>query len=156
MPCSTTASSTIDRRELMRAGVGLVAIALVAPAQASSSDEIQAAIRDLIGDVVPVSGGIVLQAPETAENGAVVPLTISVDSPMTEQHNVRAIHVVATRNPTPGVASYWLSPSSGKAQVSGRIRLAEQQTVIVLAQLNDMTVRQVTIDIKVSVGGCLT
>lgn len=145
----------IHRRALLRAGVGLVAISLVAPAKASSSDIVQA-IRELIGDVVPVAGGITLQAPETAENGAVVPLTIFVDSPMTEAQHVRAIHIVATKNPTPGVATYWLGPLSGRAQVTGRIRLAEKQTVIVLAQFSDGAVRRVTAEISVSVGGCLT
>jgi sulfur-oxidizing protein SoxY len=150
------AASTIDRRALLRAGVGLVAITVAAPAEASSADEVAAAIQELIGDIVPVAGGIALQAPETAENGAVVPLTIAVDSPMTDAQHVRAIHVIATRNPTPGVASYWLGPLSGKAQVTARMRLAEKQTVIVLAALSDGTVRRVTADISVNVGGCLT
>jgi sulfur-oxidizing protein SoxY len=140
----------------LRAGVGIVLVALAPTAIASTSHEVDAAIHDLIGDVVPIPGGIALQAPATADNGAVVPLTIFVDSPMTDAQHVRAIHVIATRNPTPGVASYWLGPLSGKAQVSARIRLAEKQIVIVLAALSDGTVRRATVDINVSVGGCLT
>ena len=91
-----------------------------------------------------------------AENGAVVPITIAVDSPMTADHHVRAIHIVATTNPTPGVASYRLTPASGKAEVSARMRLAEKQRIIVLAELNDGTVRRADAEIGVSVGGCLT
>ncbi|NJL50916.1 MAG: sulfur oxidation protein SoxY [Blastochloris sp.] len=150
-------TKSVNRRAVLRAGGGLVVVTLLAPdAAAGASDAVAAAVRDLIGDTVTQDGGIALQVPETAENGAVVPITVSVPSPMTADDHVRAIHVVATRNPTPGVASYRLTPASGIAKVSARIRLAGNQTVIVLAELSDGTVRRVEAEVKVSVGGCLT
>ncbi len=146
----------VDRRQmLIAASVGLVA-SIIPFARASTSDEVDAAIRALIGDVTPRDGGIVLTVPETAENGAVVPVTILVDSPVTAERHVRAIHLLATKNPTPGVASFRLSPGSGRAQVSMRIRLAEKQTLLVFAEHSDGTVHRAAAEIKVSVGGCLT
>lgn len=146
----------VDRRQmLIAASVGLVA-SIVPFARASTSDEVDAAIRDLIGNATPRDGGIALQVPETAENGAVVPVTVVVDSPMTAERYVRAIHLVATKNPTPGLASFRLSPASGRAQVSMRIRLAEKQMLLVFAEHSDGTVNRAAAEIKVSVGGCLT
>ncbi|MCP9625508.1 thiosulfate oxidation carrier protein SoxY [Rhodopseudomonas palustris] len=146
----------VDRRQmLIAASVGLVA-SIVPFARATTSDQVDAAIRDLIGNVTPRDGGIALQVPETAENGAVVPVTVVVDSPMTAEHYVRAIHLVATKNPVPGVASFRLSPASGRAQVSTRIRLAETQTLLAFAQHSDGTMNRAVAEIKVSVGGYLT
>jgi sulfur-oxidizing protein SoxY len=85
-----------------------------------------------------------------------VPVTVVVDSPMTAERHVPAIHLVATRNPTPGIASFRLTPASGKAQVSMRIRLAEKQTLLVFAEHSDGTINRAAAEIKVSVGGCLT
>ena len=150
------AMTKLDRRALLRAGGGLVVVSLLAPAEASSPAEIEAAIRALIGDAVAHDGGIAVQAPLIAENGAVVPLTIAVDSPMTDGNFVRAIHIFATRNPTPGVASYRLTPASGKALVSVRIRLAERQSILVLAEHSDGRVSRARAEIAVTVGGCLT
>jgi sulfur-oxidizing protein SoxY len=147
---------SIDRRALLRAGsAGLVAT-MIPYAHAAPPDEVDAAIRELIGNAAPRDGGIVLQVPESAENGAVVPVTVIVDSPMTAERHVRAIHLVATQNPTPGIATFKLTPASGKAQISMRIRLAEKQTLLVFAEHSDGTVNRAAADIKVSVGGCLT
>ncbi len=110
-----------------------------------------------MGNAVPVEGGIVIEAPETAENGAFVPLTVSVSSPMTPDNHIRAIHVFATKNPTPGiVASFHLSPANGRATVSTRIRLAEHQTILAYAVASDGTVRRAAAQVRVTVGGCLT
>jgi sulfur-oxidizing protein SoxY len=148
--------SSVDRRALLRGGGGLIVLSLLSPAEASPPEAVAAAIRELIGDAAQHAGGIRLQVSLMAENGAVVPVTIAVDTPMTADHHARAIHVIATRNPTPGVASYRLTLASGKAEVSARIRLAEKQRIIVLVDMNDGTVRRADAEIGVSVGGCLT
>lgn len=146
----------LDRRDVLRAGAGLVTLALATPARAELSPAVREAIRDLVGEAVPVDGGITLQAPALAENGAFVPVTVAVDSPMTAADHVRAIHLIATKNPTPGIASYRLGPANGRAVVSTRIRLAEHQTIIALAETSDGTVRRAVASVRVTVGGCLT
>ena len=104
----------------------------------------------------PIESGIDLEAPAVAENGAAVPVTVTVASPMTEADHVRAIHLVATRNPTPGIATFRFTPRSPRARITTHIRLAERQTVIALAELSDGRVLRASADIAVSVGGCVT
>jgi sulfur-oxidizing protein SoxY len=135
----------------------LLALALLpAGAAAATDDALAAAIREAVGDAPVADGGIALRAPATAENGGQVPITVLVDSPMTAADHVTAIHVFATANPTPGVASFRLTPLLARAEVQTRIRLAEAQRVIVLAQMNDGRVRRATAEVRVTTGGCLT
>jgi sulfur-oxidizing protein SoxY len=136
----------------------LLALALLpAKAAATTTDgALAAAIRDAVGDAAITDGGITLRAPATAENGGQVPITVLVDSPMTAADHVTAIHVFATANPTPGVVSFRLTPLLARAEVQTRIRLAEAQRVIVLAQTNDGRVRRTVAEIRVTTGGCLT
>ncbi len=135
----------------------LLALALLpAGAAAATDDALAAAIRDAVGDAAITDGGVALRAPATAENGGQVPITVLVDSPMTAGDHVTAIHVFATANPTPGVASFRLTPLLARAEVQTRIRLAEAQRVIVLAQTNDGRVRRAVAEVRVTTGGCLT
>lgn len=150
------ATKDFDRRALLRAGSLTVIAVLIPFAPAAASSDVDSAIADLIGSRRARDGGITLQVPETAENGAVVPVTVTVDSPMTAERYVRAIHLIATQNPTPGIASFTLSPVSGKAEITIRIRLAEKQTLLVFAEHSDGAVDRAAAEIKVSVGGCVT
>jgi sulfur-oxidizing protein SoxY len=127
-----------------------------APAAAEATPD---AARKLLGDLVkvaPKAGKVKIDAPEIAENGNAVPVTVTVDSPMSPADHVRAIHVIADRNPQPGVASFMLGPDNGKAEVQLRMRLAESQTLIVVAELSDGTAWTATREVKVTVGGCST
>jgi len=136
-----------------RAALALLALPWAALAQ---EDALTGAIREAVGGAQAVEGGITLRAPATAENGGQVPLTILVESPQTAAEHVTAIHVFATRNPTPGVASFRLTPALARAEVQTRIRLAESQIVVVLAQLSDGSLRRANAEIRVTTGGCLT
>lgn len=136
-----------------RAIPALIALPWSALAQ---EDELARAIRDLVGSGRVEDGGIVLRVPVTAENGGQVPITIVVDSPQTAAEHVTAIHIFATRNPTPGVASFRLAPTLARAELQTRIRLAENQAVVVVAQMSDGRLRRVSADIRVATGGCLT
>ncbi len=133
----------------------LTLLALPAAAVAAE-DPVAAAIREAVGDVPIADGGITLRVPAVAENGGQVPLTVLVESPMTAADHVSAIHVFATRNPTPGVATFRLTPLLARAEVQTRIRLAEDQRIIVLAQSNDGRVRRASAELRVTTGGCLS
>lgn len=150
------------RRAALRGGAAAGAVAAVSlvplpwrEARASQEDALAAAIREAVGEAEAEEGGIALRVPAVAENGAVVPLGVVVESPMTHADHVSAIHVFATRNPTPGVVSFHLTPALGRAEVHTRIRLADDQRVIVLAQHSDGRVRRAAAEVRVSVGGCL-
>ncbi len=144
------------RRTLLGAAGALVTLALVpAPfARAAEDPRVAEAVAKVLAGRTAKEGGFTLGLPPLSENGAVVPLTVEVESPMTAEDYVQAIHVFATKNPTPGIGTYRLSPASGRAQVQTRIRLASDQTVIALVELSDGTVLRQTADVRVTVGGC--
>lgn len=115
--------------------------------------------RKLLADLIkvePKAGKVKIDAPEIAENGNTVPVTVAVDSPMSPTDYVRAIHVIADRNPLPGVASFALSPDNGRAEVQLRMRMAESQNLIVVAEMNDGSAWIATRDVRVTIGGCST
>jgi sulfur-oxidizing protein SoxY len=146
--------SAVTRRTF---GTGLLALVAVRPAAASDLPaDVVAAIRTAIGDGAPTDGGIALQLPAVAENGAQVPLTVTVEGTPSRERHVRAIHLFATRNPTPGIASYTLGPAVGRAQVATRVRLAEGQRVLAYAVWSDGTVNRTAAETVVTVGGCVT
>jgi sulfur-oxidizing protein SoxY len=145
----------IDRRVALG---GLLSLVVLKGAAASEDlpAEVLAAIREQIGAAAPSEGGITLKVPETAENGAFVPVTVTVHSAMRGEDRCTAIHLFATRNPTPGVASYQLGAGLARAEVSARIRLAEGQVLLAYARMADGAVRRAAARVAVSTGGCLT
>ena len=146
-----------NRRRVLLAATGLGAAALLAQfaAQpASATPEAAKALLQSLAKGEPKEGRITIRAPEIAENGNAVPVTVAVDSPMTAQDYVKAIHVVADGNPNPGVASFMLTPLSGKAEVQLRIRMASTQKVIALAEMSDGSLWTLAREVKVTIGGC--
>ncbi len=130
---------------------------LTGPARARMTDaDLATSMRALIGDAAVADGGVELRLPAVAENGAQVPLAVIADSPMTAADHVVAIHLFATRNPTPGIASFHLTPALARAEIHTRIRIAEDQEVIALAVHADGRVQRAVAALRVSAGGCLT
>lgn len=134
----------------------LALLALPFAAAAQGNEPLAAALRDAVGDRPVTDGGILLRVPTLAENGGQVPLGIVVESPMTPQDHITAIHVFASRNPTPGVATFRLTPLLARAEVQTRIRLAEDQRLIVLAETSTGRVMRASAELRVSAGGCLS
>jgi sulfur-oxidizing protein SoxY len=149
--------ASLRRRDAMAAAMGGVSLFALPWRALAAEDALAAAIREAVGDApLDDGGGIALRVPTVAENGGQVPLTVSVESPMTAADHVTAIHVFATRNPTPGIASFHLSPALGRAEVQTRIRLAGDQRVVALAWLSDGRVLRAAAEARVVTGGCLT
>ncbi len=94
-------------------------------------------IRRLVGTATLNKGKVKLDIPPLVENGHLVPLTVRVDSPMTEANHVKSIHVFTERNPLPEMATFRLGPRAGRAQVTTRVRLADTQNVVAIAQMSD-------------------
>jgi sulfur-oxidizing protein SoxY len=114
----------------------------------------QVAIRELVGEARIEPGKVKLELPSIVENGNTVPLTVSVDSPMTEADHVESIHVFNQRNPQPYIAAFHLGPRAGKARVSTRIRLADSQRVVAIARLNDGNFWSDSADVIVTLAAC--
>jgi sulfur-oxidizing protein SoxY len=144
-----------SRREfLLAAGVGLAAAALARPAGATPA-AMQEAIRKVVGSAPVTPGKVTLDLPPLVENGNTVPLAISVESPMTEAEHVRAIHVFTEKNPQPDVVTFRFGPRAGRASVATRVRLADTQTVVALAELSDGSFRSARADVVVTLAACL-
>jgi len=147
--------SMLDRRDFVLGAGAVAATFLTASALAQEAGQNwEDALKRIVGDARPTEGRVALDMPEIAENGNTVPFTIAVDSPMTEKEFVRAIHVIATANPQPGVATFRFTPQSGKAAVASRMRLARSQDVIGLAELSDGRFLITRRPVKVTIGGC--
>ena len=149
-------ASTFDRRQFLTIGAAAVAAtALIESAglahAANNSDEL---IKKFTGGKTPGQGRVKLDLPEIAENGNTVPMTVSVESPMTEQSHVTDVLVVADGNPNAGVATFHFSPASGVAEANTRMRLATTQDVIAIAKMNDGSFFMASKQVKVTIGGC--
>ena len=125
-----------SRRDVLAAGAGGFAILLIGPARATP-ESMAAAIQSFVGGSVVQKGRVALDIPALVENGNSVPLKVRVESPMTPEDFVKAIAIFNERNPQPNVANFHLTPRSGRAEVSTRIRLGDSQTIVAIAQLSD-------------------
>lgn len=115
----------------------LAGVTLTDGVRAQVPAERESLLRQLTGGAAVRSGRVTFDTPELADNGHAVPVRIAVDSPMTAADHVCCITVIAERNPRPIVATFTLSPHSGRAQVVTRIRLADNQEVLALAKMSD-------------------
>jgi sulfur-oxidizing protein SoxY len=129
----------------------------VAGAQALGQNEsVDAALKRVFGGkaMKDGSGMIKLDIPLIAENGAVVPVSVEVNAPMTPQSYVKHVYVVADKNRIPIVTRAVLTPESGQAYMGANIRLGETGDVRAIVEQSDGTLLQVKREVKVTVGGC--
>lgn len=115
----------------------------------------QDAMRRVVGQAPVRRGRVKLELPPLIDNGNAVALSVTVESPMTPADYVRAIHVFAEKNPQPYVVSAHLGPRAGRASVSTRVRLADTQTVIAIAQMSDGSYWSASTDVIVTLAACL-
>ena len=145
-----------SRREVLALGAGSAALVLVGemPPASATPQEAAEVIAKFTGGKTAEKGKISIDLPEIAENGNTVPLTISVESPMTADDHVSDIIVVAEGNPRPGLATFHLTPLSGRAEAATRIRLAATQNIVVVAKTSKGQYFTEQKPVKVTIGGC--
>ena len=146
-------SASPTRRLILLAAAGFGLTSLAAPAAATSA-AMEETIRALVGEAAINRGKVKLELPPIVENGNTVPLTVSVESPMTETDHVASIHIFNEKNPQPYVAAFHLGPRAGKAAVSARIRLADSQRVMAIARLGDGSFWSDSADVIVTLAAC--
>lgn len=154
----------LDRRTfLLSTGATVAALTLVERAVAQQSEraltaaysaEFKSELAGLLKHAKPQESGIVLDLPESVDNGEYVPVTIEVASPMTADDHVTALHLLSTANPRARVATFRFSLMSGKARVTSRMRLARTQDVVAIAMLSGGRVLLTQRPVDVGVGGC--
>jgi sulfur-oxidizing protein SoxY len=144
-----------NRRDVLSLAIGGAALSLLGVQDAMATpDQVSAEIKKLIGDKTLADGKIKIELPSIAENGLVVPLSFEVESPMTDKDYVKAVHIFAEGNPLPQVASFRFSPLSPKAAANIRIRLAQSQNIVAVAELSNGTFYTARREVKVTIGGC--
>ena len=146
----------LSRREALVLGTSAVVclwVREINPALATTA-EADAEIAKFTGGKAVEKGKISIDLPEIAENGNTVPLSVVVESPMTADNYISDILVVADGNPRPGVATFHLTPASGRATAATRIRLQSTQNIIVVAKSNDGKFLTDRKQVKVTIGGC--
>ncbi len=147
----------LTRRDALTYSAGAIAMALVGLRGVSAhagTEETGTAVSGFTGGVEPQSGMITLKAPEIAENGNTVPVSISVDSPMTADDYVESVAIFAEGNPNPEVVVFNFTPLSGEAAATTRMRLAKTQNVVAVAKTSTGKVFMDKREVKVTIGGC--
>jgi sulfur-oxidizing protein SoxY len=144
-----------SRREFVAntATAAVAATALPSLALAKPED-VTAEIKKLYGDKPIAAGKIKLDLPTIAENGLVVPLNFEVESPMTDKDYVKSVHFFADGNPLPALANFHFTPLSPKAAAQIRIRLAQTQNIVAVAEMSDGKLYTAKKEVKVTIGGC--
>jgi sulfur-oxidizing protein SoxY len=147
------------RREVLKAAAtmaaaGSVAILTISPSQATPA-EMKAALRQVIGEAKIKRGKVKLDVPPLVENGNTVALSVAVESPMTPSDHVKAIHIFNEKNPQPNIISIRLGPRAGRASVATRIRLADTQQIVAIAEMSDGSFWSDTADVIVTIAACL-
>jgi sulfur-oxidizing protein SoxY len=105
------------------------------------------AIKALYGKTAEASDKVKLDAPEIAENGAVVPVSVA-----TTLADVTSISFLVSENPVVLVASYKI-PAGTMPSVANRIKMAKTSNVIVVVEAGGK-LYSTTKEVKVTVGGC--
>jgi sulfur-oxidizing protein SoxY len=147
------ARRTSRRRALLAIGGGVL-LSMVPLAGRAGDEDTAAAIKQLYGDGVLTAGRITLQLPTLAESGNSVPLSLTIDSPMTASDRVLRASVFANRNPRPLIATVQFGPQSGTPTFATNIRLSGTQDVIAVAQMSDHSLWSTQVRVLVTVGAC--
>ena len=146
----------LTRRQVLAVFAAAAVAGLPARPAGAAPKDAKKRLAELTGGVKPQRGKVKVIVPKVTDQGDFIPLRVVVDSPMSEADHVTAVHVLAERNPSPAVASFRLTPASGRAEVSTRIRLVKTQVIQVAAEMNDGSVYLAKARCKISsgAGGC--
>ena len=146
---------TATRRAVLNGALGLGVSLVIRPAAGTSAPSLESAIRVFASEAPVKVGRVLLDVAPLVENGNAVPITITVESPMTAADHVRRIAVFNELNPQRDVAVFTLGPRAGRARVATRIRLATSQRLVAVAQMSDGTYWQHAVDVIVTLAACI-
>ena len=145
----------LHRRGFIARIAALMVLTFVAQRRAfAQSEAVDSLIEKITGGAPLQRGRVKLEIPTLADNGNSVSLRVVVDSPMTPSNHVKSIHLIAPKNPRPGVASFFYGAGAGRPQISTRIRLSGSQGVIAVAALSDGSFWAATAEVAVTVSAC--
>ncbi|HUQ76479.1 MAG TPA: SoxY-related AACIE arm protein [Burkholderiales bacterium] len=116
---------------------------------------LEEAIRKVTGGAPLRQGRVKLDVAPLVDNGNTVPLSVTVQSPMTAADHVKAIHILTEKNPQPHVLTAHLGPRAGRATLSARCRMADTGNVIAIAQMSDGSFWSEAVSVIVTLSACL-
>ena len=146
-------TARLDRRAFL-AGAAVLSVLPLSAARATP-EAMAAAIKEVVGDVAIREGRVTLDLPPLVENGSTVPITVSVESPMSEADYIKAIHVFNEKNPQPHVFDARLGPRNGKALIATRIKLGDSQRIVAIAETSSGEFWSASADVIVTLAACL-
>jgi len=120
----------------------------------AKKEDADEAIKKITGSAKIQEGRVTLTIPPLVENGNLVVLKVSVESPMTANDYVKAIHVIAEGNPLPNIFTAYLTPRSGTANITTRVRLADSQRVWAIVQMSNGSFWQGSAETLVTLSAC--
>jgi sulfur-oxidizing protein SoxY len=146
---------TIHRRKFLHTVLGVAATILVVPLkvfaarpkEAFGAEKYDDVMNTLYNSTTTDSSHVSIKAPDIAENGAVVPITVKTDLSGAE-----SVSIIVPNNPNPLAASFELTPSSG-GLVSTRIKMAKTSDVHAVVKAGGK-LYSATKEVKVTIGGC--
>lgn len=145
----------INRRDLLTAGAGTVLIASTPLRSFAAQADLEQARQALFGDRPINEGRVTVALPPIAENGFSVPLSVEVESPMTDRDYVTRVAILSPRNPLPLIAQYHFTPQSGRAKVDARIRMSGTQAIQAIAEMNDGSLWSGSQETVVTLAACV-
>jgi sulfur-oxidizing protein SoxY len=144
----------LSRREMI-SGLAIAGAAVCVPLAAYATPaQVEDEIKKQTGGKPLADGKIKLDLPSIAENGLVVPLGFEIESPMTDADYVKTVTFFAEGNPNPVLASFHFTPLIPKASGQIRIRLAQTQNIVAVAEMSDGKLYTAKKEVKVTIGGC--
>lgn len=143
----------ISRRDFVIASAA-GAIGLACRPAGATAETMQEAIRKQTRGAPLRQGRVKLDIAPLIDNGNAVPLSVTVDSPMTQAERVKAIHVFAPLNPLPNVVSAYFGARAGRAWLSTRVRLGDSQTLVAIAEMSDGSFWSNSVSVVVTLPAC--
>ncbi|MEO0449890.1 MAG: thiosulfate oxidation carrier protein SoxY [Pseudomonadota bacterium] len=143
------------RRQFLAGGGGALLISTLPTVSHADEADMIRARTELFGGRDVQEGRVTVTLPPIAENGHSVPITVDVDSPMTPNDYVKQIVILSPRNPLPTIGQFYLTPRSGKALVSTRIRMSGTQAIQAVAEMSDGSLWSGRMETVVTLAACV-
>ena len=145
----------LTRRALLASAGSAVLITATPMSAWAAEEDLRRAQLDLFGDRPVQDGRVSVELPPIAENGHSVPISIKIDSPMTETDYVKRVVILSPRNPLPVIGEFNLSPYSGRAELSTRIRMSGTQSIQAIAEMSDGSLWRGSMETVVTLAACV-
>lgn len=155
----------MERRSFIKGTFALATIGLLNPilfrhGAAAAEEAIEMPYKDLLDDYLTGKKAedgskiMKLNIPDAPENGAVVPVEVTIDYPMNADNYISNITVLTTKNKANKAISFDLTPANGLAYLYVNVKMGQTQDVVILAQTNKGKIFQASKNVRVALGGC--